>query len=291
MRRLRSVIVLLVAVLALASDAVAGRDYRLREESTLRQTLRFAGSGQRRVIIRNINGEIHVTGSSDPDVQLSMRRVVYADFDSDLKRGASEMRVETQDGGLEVQAVVVDPNGPSCGDSGDYSFRGRRPYVVHFDFTVTVPRDTQLVLCTINHGDVTVQGTRGDFSVSNVNGSIELRDVHGSGTATTVNGPIEATLLEVPRSNSLFKTVNGGIQVTWPPQLAATLRMKTWHGDLLTDFDVVPLTREPAEAPSRRDGRFVYHSNDFASVRVGAGGPEITLETLNGDVHVLKARR
>jgi DUF4097 and DUF4098 domain-containing protein YvlB len=162
---------------------------------------------------------------------------------------------------------------------------------VHFEFTVTVPRDTQLVLCTINHGEITVAGTHGDFSVSNVNGRVELRDVRGSGTATTVNGPIDATLLDVPRSNALFRTVNGAIRVTWPSQLAADLRMKTSNGGLFTDFDVVPLMRTAVAAPSRHDGRFVYRSNDFASVRVGGGGPEITLETFNGDVYVLKTPR
>jgi hypothetical protein len=291
MTHLARAIALAAGIAALAADTVAAGSYRLREDSTLRETLRFAGSGERRVTIRNINGTIRVTGSSDPDVQLEMRRVIYADFESDLRRGERDVRVVTRDGGPEVEAVVHHPNEPSCGESGGFGFRSRPPYVVNFDFTVTVPRDTELALCTINHGEITVAGTRGDFSVSNVNGRIELRDVRGSGTATTVNGAIDATLLEVPRSNALFKTVNGAIHVTWPAQLAADLRMKTFHGGLFTDFDVVPLAHTPAAAPSRRDGRFVYRSNDFASVRVGGGGPEITLETLNGDVYVLKAQR
>ena len=290
MRHPACAIALVAGIAALAADTAAAGGYRLHEETTLRETLRFSGSGERRVTIRNINGSIRVTGSSGPEVRLEMRRVIYADFESDLRRAEREMQVATRDGGPEVEAVVVDPNGPSCGESGNFGLRGRPPYVVHFDFTVTVPRDTQLVLCTINLGEVTVAGTRGDFSVSNVNGRIELRDVHGSGTATTVNGAIDATLLDVPRSNALFKTFNGDVHVTFPSQLAADLRMKTSSGGLFTDFDVVPLARTQA-APSRSDGRFVYRSNDFARVRVGGGGPEITLETFNGDVLVLKAQR
>jgi hypothetical protein len=284
-------VLLLFGLVALPAGTAAAGEFRLREESTLRETLRFAGSGERRVTIRNINGTIRVTGSSGPDVQLVMRRVVHADFEADLRRGESDVRVETHDGAPDVEAVVVDPLGPSCGDTGNWGLRKRPPYLVQYDFTVTVPRDVQLVLCTINHGEVTVDGTNGDFSVSNVNGRIELRDVRGSGSATTVNGAIDATLLAVPRSNALFKTVNGAIHVTWPADLAADLRMKTFNGGLFTDFDVVPLPRTAGPAPSRRDGRFVYRSNDFASVRVGGGGPEITLETLNGNVHVLKAQR
>ena len=68
---------------------------------------------------------------------------------------------------------------------------GARPhYDVHFDFTIRVPRDVALRLCTINGGDVIVNGTRGDFDVDNVNGLIEMRGVAGSGSAHTVNGPV-----------------------------------------------------------------------------------------------------
>ena len=47
-------------------------------------------------------------------------------------------------------------------------------YDVRFDFTIRVPRDAALRLCTINGGDVIVNGTRGDFDVDNVNGLIEM---------------------------------------------------------------------------------------------------------------------
>ena len=43
-------------------------------------------------------------------------------------------------------------------------------YEVRFDFTIRVPRDTQLMFCTINDGDVTVKGTRADFVINNING-------------------------------------------------------------------------------------------------------------------------
>jgi hypothetical protein len=41
----------------------------------------------------------------------------------------------------------------------------------------------------------------------------------------------------------------------------------------------------------RRDGRFVYRSNQFTLVRAGGGGPELTFETFNGNVRVLRAAR
>ena len=89
----------------------------------------------------------------------------------------------------------------------------------------------------------------------------------------------------------MLKTVNGDVTATFPPTLSADLRLKTFHGGLFTDFDVTPVAARPTAAPERRDGRFVYRSGGFTLVRAGRGGPEITLETLNGDVRVVRASR
>ena len=157
-----------------------------------------------------------------------------------------------------------------------------------YDFTVRVPRDAALRLCTINSGEVTVTGTQGDFDVDNVNGAIEMNQVGGAGTAHTVNGGVTVTFTANPRRESSFKTVNGNIDVTFRDGLAADFAMKTFNGGLFTDFDAQPLASTVPAAGERRNGRFVYRANEFTRVRVGNGGPQITFETLNGNV---RARR
>jgi DUF4097 and DUF4098 domain-containing protein YvlB len=80
--------------------------------------------------------------------------------------------------------------------------------------------------------------------------------------------------------------VNGRIVVTLPASLSADLRLKTLHGGLYTDFETKPLpTRSTTD---RRGGRFVYRSDRSATFRVGAGGPELQFETVNGDIQVRK---
>ena len=44
------------------------------------------------------------------------------------------------------------------------------------------------------------------------------------------------------------------------------------------------LPGKTATEGSRQKGRFVYRSNRHQGVRIGAGGPEIKMETLNGDI-------
>jgi DUF4097 and DUF4098 domain-containing protein YvlB len=126
--------------------------------------------------------------------------------------------------------------------------------------------------------------------VSNVNGRIEVSGVRGSGRAVTVNGPVAVTFAQSPRDVSEFRSVNGNVVVTFPGDLAADLRLKTFNGQLLTDFDVQPLPVDTAVG-QQRAGRFVYRSNGTTAVRVGAGGPQLTFDTLNGDVRILRAGR
>jgi DUF4097 and DUF4098 domain-containing protein YvlB len=87
-----------------------------------------------------------------------------------------------------------------------------------------------------------------------------------------------------------LKTLNGNVDATFPATLSADFVLKTRHGELLTDFDVEVLP-QPVAAAERRNGKFVYRSNDAARVRVGQGGPEISMETMNGDVRVIRAGR
>jgi DUF4097 and DUF4098 domain-containing protein YvlB len=142
----------------------------------------------------------------------------------------------------------------------------------------------------VNGGDVRVEDISGDFDVDNVNGSITLDRLRGSGRAVTVNGRLAATFASAPRAESLFKTVNGEIAVTLPADTSADLRLKTFNGGLFTDFDTVPQPAKAEPASAQRNGRFVYRARGFTTVRIGRGGPELTFDTLNGDVRIVRAR-
>ena len=121
----------------------------------------------------------------------------------------------------------------------------------------------------------------------NVNGGIRLERVAGTGgEVRTVNGPILGTFLRVPTDSLSFDTVNGRIDVTFPPRLAADLTLTTNWGEIWSEFDVTP---RPAPPPTRRreGGRLVIKTGP-ATLRVGTGGPEISFKTLNGDIFIRK---
>jgi len=109
----------------------------------------------------------------------------------------------------------------------------------------------------------------------------------GSGETTTVNGGITASFVSAPRGDSLFHTINGDLVLRMPDAFAADIDLKTFNGGLYTDFDAQPRAIKTAAVPQRKDGKLVFQTNPFATVRVGNGGPLLTLDTFNGDLRVL----
>src|SRR6185436_17546141 len=90
--------VLVLALTFAAADAfVRADDFRLRDETNTHYTLRFSGSGERSLTVRNINGPIRVTDSSDSSVQLDVKRIIRADTRADIRRGEEESMLTTAD--------------------------------------------------------------------------------------------------------------------------------------------------------------------------------------------------
>lgn len=283
----------LVIAVGLIGSADAQRSrYTVVDESTITRTLALAAGSGRLLAVRNINGFLHVTAGDGPSVEMSIHKTIRARSDADKAEAERDVRLDFAEQAPRVEAIVRDRRNHVCGeDTRNDRDWDRVYYDVRFDFTIRVPRDAQLRLCTINGGDLTVDGTRGDFDVDNVNGRIDLTEIAGSGHAHTVNGGVTVRFTANPSAASSFKTVNGNVDVYFQDGLSADLRMKTMHGGLFTDFDAQPLPSVAPTSGERRNGRFVYRGNEFTRVRVGRGGPEITFETLNGSVRAIRAGR
>ncbi|MBU6403017.1 MAG: hypothetical protein KGS61_22065, partial [Verrucomicrobia bacterium] len=75
-------------------------------------------------------------------------------------------------------------------------------------------------------------------------------------------------------------------EVAFRPGLSANILLKTFNGQVYSDF---PVSYLPPGKPMKqtKDGKFIYKSNDFYGVRVGAGGPELKFDAFNGDIRIL----
>jgi hypothetical protein len=314
MKRTARPITVIASLLALAFAAVlaAGAaqrwtwdrddDMKSFKKEDIVKTLRFADPAKPgEVVVDNVFGPITVEAYAGQDVQLEARKTVYARDEARAKTAEDEVKLDITEKGNTIEAYV---NGPFRDDEKEGRLRGlhmhRGPdhlgpqvsagYRVYYDLTLKVPLKTNLVLSTVLDGDVVVRGVEGSFDVRNVNGKVRIVDAAGSGDARTVNGGVTVLFRRPPDGPCKFKTINGDVEVDFPDPPSADFRVKTMHGEVYSDFDVTSLPKAAAvrEERTEKDGKFIYRSDGFTGVRTGKGGPEIKLETLNGDILIAK---
>jgi hypothetical protein len=258
----------------------------VKEQETIRRSFRLDPATPRKTLdLDNVFGSIEVASTSSNELQLVASRTIRAESKERLEAARKEVTLDMSQNGNDIRVFV---NGPfrckCCNDC--ISFHGDEGYVVKLDFQLQVPRGTELKLKTVNEGNVKVQGTSGNYSVRNVNGAIEMLDIAGSGSVRTVNGTVKVSFRENPRANSEFASVNGSVDLYFARNLSADFRFKTLNGGIYTDF---VLTALPSRHPvaEQRNGRAVFRTDNSTGGRIGAGGPEIKVENLNGDIRVL----
>lgn len=261
------------------------RDFQTRDEETIQKSFPLP-AGKRSLEIDNIWGSIEVTADATDKVELTVHRTNRAESKETLEKAKKEVTLDiSQDAG----ALKLYVNGPfrcQCDDCR-HSHRDDDGYVVKMDFQLHVPKDIDLQAKTVNEGHVTVRGTNGTFLVRNVNGDIQMENVSGSGTARTVNGPVKVSFRENPRDNSDFKTINGAVELKFAQGLSADFRFKTFNGGIYSDFPVTAQPLHPMEA-EHRGAKVIYRADRYTEARVNAGGPQIQVENLNGDIRILE---
>jgi hypothetical protein len=285
----RSLYVTVTAVLAIA-PGLARADI-VKKEEPVKRTLHFAGAGPHTLEVRTISGNVRIDAYDGADVIMTTTRTTAADDADDFAAAQRDVTFDVADGAATIKAVARYQDGETCGDEDHHRHRDHDwpDYDVRYDFVIKVPRETRLVVCTINDGHIDVSGTRADFELRSINGPISFTDMGGSGEATTINGAVKGSFSAAPRGNSVFKTLNGSIVLTVPADFAADLSMKTFNGGLYTDFDTQTLATPQAIEAEHKGTKTIYQANSFARVRIGSGGPQMTMDTLNGDVRVLRA--
>jgi hypothetical protein len=260
-----------ILLLGLATAALA----QLEDRSTDRRTF----SGVRELVIDNLNGTVQVTAGTGAAVEMTITTTLRARSADRLALAKQEIKVDiTQQGGL-LRAIA---DGPFRRGYGGWD----NTYEFTHDFEVRVPMSIVLDLRTVN-SRLSVKGTAGEFKIRGVNGGIEMEDVEGSGSVETVNGPLGVTFARNPSGPVSFKSVNGTITASFRSGLNADLNLKTFHGEVFTDFPTSML----AGAPERRDGALFWRRNNSMSARIGSGGPQLRFETVNGDVLIRNRER
>jgi hypothetical protein len=255
----------------------------VEQNETIQKTYPLSGSAPKKVIVDNVNGSIQVTGYAGSEVRLVAHKRLRADSTETAEQARRDVKLDISQDANTVRFYVDGPF--RCRNGGVHMDRDPG-YEVKYDFELQVPQDTDTDLKTINDGHITLENVAGDYKVDNINGAIDMTEVSGSGKVYALNGHVKVSFRGNPRAKSSFGSLNGEVRVSFQPDFNADLRFKTFNGGVYTDYPVSYLPI-PASAGERRDGKFVYKSNEWSTVRVGHGGPELSFDAFNGNIRIL----
>jgi hypothetical protein len=261
------------------------RDWRYKDEESIKRNFDLGGSSSpQKLLVDNISGYVHVTGYNGKEIQVSVQKHIGADSNEAMAEGKRDVKLDMSQQGNFVRLYVDGPF--RSGNGVNYRGDGYYGYRVTFDYDIQVPAGTELVLKTINRGDIVVKKTSGDYDINGLNGGIEMEEISGSGIVRTLNGPVRVQFSKNPSKSSEFRTLNGKMDIYFQPGLNADLNFHTLNGGVYSDFDITSRPSRP-ESGSMENTKFVYRSDRRSmNGRVGSGGPELTFNALNGAIRL-----
>jgi len=161
------------------------------------------------------------------------------------------------------------------------------------DVSIQVPTSTSLKLVCMNDG-ILVEKVTGEIEANNLNGPVTLTNVSGVVIAHSLNGEVRTQMDRVaPDKPMSFSTLNGDIDVTFPPDIKAKVKLETQNGAIYSDFEIGldRNPRPPTVEDGRKDGgryRIVFDKGVVGTIN--GGGAEIQFKTVNGHIHIRKGK-
>jgi DUF4097 and DUF4098 domain-containing protein YvlB len=191
-----------------------------------------------------------------------------------------------------MKRIVVSSSGLSVEAENNEVHISTDSYIRPIDLTISVPVHTSLKLSAVNDGNIVVTGVDGEMDVNDVNGSVTLNNVSGSAIAHALNGRVLVTFNRVNQKPMAFSSLNGDIDVTFPPDLNANLSLKSDRGEIFSDFDVQvqPSASQPTVEDGRKNGgKYLVKIDKAVHGTIGRGGPEYQFTNFNGSIYIRKA--
>jgi hypothetical protein len=159
-------------------------------------------------------------------------------------------------------------------------------------FVLKIPQgDVTLKVGTVNNGNIIVSNLSGEIEITNVNGAITATGISGSLVATTVNGNVIATFKTIdPKAPMAFSTLNGNVDVTFPADIKANVKLKSDRGEVYSDFDVAIDKTQPKVSKTNEGHMQRISIEDWVYGKINGGGPEVMMKNMQGNIYVRKAK-
>ena len=145
---------------------------------------------------------------------------------------------------------------------------------------IKIPRNkVALKLGIFDKGAIEVTDVSGEIDMANVNGGIICNGISGSALATTVNGDIQVKFKSVaPNMPMAFSTLTGNIDITYPADTHASIRLRSDNGKIHSDFNSTP---QPGTPSGNREWQYI---------KINGGGAETMIKSMAGNIFLRKAQ-
>jgi hypothetical protein len=144
------------------------------------------------------------------------------------------------------------------------------------DVEIRLPYSWSLDIVNQADGDVFVNNMSGELVIDNAGGAIYLNNVSGAAVLATLDGLIRARFTDIPSGQPMaFSSMDGTIDLTFPNDLDAIIKLKTEHGQVISDFDLS--TDRDLNNHNENQMGWIYANQS-------GGGSQIVLSTYNGDI-------
>lgn len=237
-----------------------------------------------------VNGAIAVKGYAGKEVVVETR--FQSGWDGTGKGKSSEPSEAAKTADKTMKRIPIHDTGLSVEEENN-QVRVRVPPYRPVDVTITVPVRSSLILRTVNGREISVTGVDGELDVDNVNGAVTLTNVSGTVVAHALNGKVLVSLNKINKEKPMsFSSLNGDIDVTFPPDLKANVVISADRGEVYSDFDVK--LQKDASQPKVEDSRGKggkYRVQIDSTVRgtINGGGQEIKFKNVQGNIYLRKA--
>ena len=212
------------------------------------------------VTVKTINGEVQAEPSSGSEVEVTAQA---------SGQYAQQVKFEVRQDSNGVTICETYPHHDSCSGNSSNNNNNDRTRI---SYKVRVPAANRFSGQSVN-GGITAQNLDRQVTAKTVNGAVKV-STKSWAEAMSVNGSLEVTMGSANWTGTLrIASVNGSIHVGLPADANADIEVRSVNGGFHSEF--------PVETQS-----FMSH---HVQGRVGSGGRELKLDTVNGSVRLVKA--
>lgn len=225
-----------------------------RERETVNQA--YDTGAHPRLSLKNINGGLVLDGWDKNRIEVTAVKTASSKEHLD----DIQIRFRMHDDHLNIDVDLEHED--------SWSRHGESPSV---EFTIHVPRGTEVDKVELVNGDVKVMNIEGDLEASSVNGEVSGEMLGGDVTLSAVNGDVSLVATGAP-SSIRMNSVNGGVTLVLPKKFDARIEAGTLHGNI-TAVDGLDVDATSFTGSSMRGV-------------IGKGTMKVDLNTVNGSIQI-----